>query len=69
MQIITPAATGENNKLINSVLDVLTENAVIAISPITLPKVPASVASSPSKRRKQNEIVLDTFRINKYIHM
>ena len=44
---MAPAATGENKRFNNPVRDVLTENAVIAISPITLPSVPASVASRP----------------------
>ena len=68
MQIITPAATGENNKLINSVLDVVTENAVMAISPITRPKVPASVAKSPEEKLKWNSVEINEKIYNKLIN-
>ena len=54
MQIMMPAATGENKMFINLVPEVPTEKPVMAMSPMTRPKVPASVASSPG-RRKQDE--------------
>ena len=48
MQTATPATTGVKRMFISFVLDVPTENPVIAMSPITRPRVPASVASSPA---------------------
>ena len=53
---IAPAATGENKRFNNPVRDVLTENAVIAISPITLPSVPASVARRPKIWTKSTKV-------------
>jgi hypothetical protein len=48
MQMITPTATGRNSTLINIVDDIDSENAVMAASPITRPKVPASVDRRPT---------------------
>ena len=53
---MAPAATGENKRFNNPVRDVLTENAVIAISPITLPSVPASVARRPKILTKRTKL-------------
>jgi hypothetical protein len=47
MQTATPATTGVKRMFISFVLEVPTEKPVMAMSPITRPKVPASVASSP----------------------
>ena len=60
---MTPAATGENKILINSVLDVVTEKAVMAISPITRPKVPASVARSPRNKNKNKNVMKNSVKI------
>jgi hypothetical protein len=55
MHTITPPATGENKTFINRVLEVPSEKYVIAMSPITRPKVPASVAKRPKNKKKRDE--------------
>jgi hypothetical protein len=57
MHTITPPATGENKTFINRVLDVPSEKYVIAMSPITRPKVPASVAKRPKNKKEEREKV------------
>lgn len=53
MQIMIPAATGENKMFISLVPELPTEKPVMAMSPMTRPRVPASVASSPKRGRRK----------------
>ena len=53
MTTTMPMAIGEYNTLIKSFLGVVAEKAVMAMSPKTRPKVPASVASNPDYTREQ----------------